>query len=72
MIGTLEAVETIKLLLGIGDPLIGRLLTYDALAQKFSEFALEPDPNCAYCAEGREFPGYIDYDGFCSAPSTST
>lgn len=66
VVGTLEAVETIKLLLGVGDPLVGRLLTYDALAQTFGEFELAADPACAVCADGREFPGYVDYEGFCS------
>ncbi|MCA8941579.1 MAG: molybdopterin-synthase adenylyltransferase MoeB [Planctomycetes bacterium] len=66
VIGTLEAVEAIKILLGIGDPLVGRMLHYDALQQRFTELRLEPDPDCAYCADGVEFPGYVDYDGFCS------
>ena len=67
VIGTLEAIETIKLLLGIGDPLVGRLLLYDALQQRFTELALAPDPACAYCGDGRPFPGYVDYEAFCSA-----
>lgn len=66
VVGTLEAVEAIKLLLGIGEPLIGRLLHYDALAQRFSEMSLAANPDCAYCGEGREFPGYVDYSEFCS------
>ena len=67
VIGTLEAIETIKILLGIGDLLVGRLLVYDALRQHFNELQVDPDPDCAYCAEGREFPGYIDYEQFCSS-----
>lgn len=51
VIGTLEAVETIKLLLGIGDPLVGRLLIYDALRANFMELRQQPDPNCACCAK---------------------
>jgi molybdopterin/thiamine biosynthesis adenylyltransferase/rhodanese-related sulfurtransferase len=66
VIGTLEAIETIKLLLGIGDLLVGRLLHYDALRQRFTELSLSPDPACAYCGEGRTFPGYVDYAAFCS------
>src|SRR6185503_16813464 len=66
VIGTLEAVETVKILLGIGDPLVGRLLHYDALRARFTEFALAPDPACAYCAPGARFPGYVDYEVFCS------
>ena len=67
VVGTLEAIEAIKLLLGLGDPLVGRLLHYDALRQRFTELQLEPDPNCAWCAEGADFPGYVDYEAFCSA-----
>jgi molybdopterin/thiamine biosynthesis adenylyltransferase/rhodanese-related sulfurtransferase len=65
VIGTLEAIETIKLLLKIGAPLIGRLLHYDALRQRFTELQLKPDPECAYCAPGAEFPGFVDYEAFC-------
>lgn len=67
IIGLLEAVETIKLLLDLGDPLVGRLLCYDALAGRFSEYALAADPDCAYCGEGQAFPGYTDYAAFCRA-----
>jgi molybdopterin/thiamine biosynthesis adenylyltransferase/rhodanese-related sulfurtransferase len=67
VVGTLEAVETIKVLLGIGDPLVGRLLHYDALRQRFTELALAPDPACKYCAPGAAFPGYVDYERFCAS-----
>jgi molybdopterin/thiamine biosynthesis adenylyltransferase len=67
-IGTLQAIETIKILLGIGDPLVGRLIQYDALRQRFTELNLRPDPECEYCAEGAEFPGYVDYEQFCTQP----
>jgi molybdopterin/thiamine biosynthesis adenylyltransferase/rhodanese-related sulfurtransferase len=70
-IGTLQAIETIKILLGIGDPLVGRLIQYDALRQRFTELNLRPDPGCEYCAEGAEFPGYIDYEQFCTQPPTT-
>jgi molybdopterin/thiamine biosynthesis adenylyltransferase/rhodanese-related sulfurtransferase len=70
VIGTLEAVEAIKLLLGLGDPLVGRLLHYDALRQRFTELALAPDPACRYCAPGATFPGYVDYEVFCSSRAT--
>jgi molybdopterin/thiamine biosynthesis adenylyltransferase len=66
VIGLLEAVETIKLILGIGDSLVGRLLAYDALGGHFREYRLSPDPNCHYCAKGKTFPGYVDYEEFCS------
>ncbi len=67
VVGLLEAVEAIKILLGSGDPLVGRLLHYDALSAKFSEFFLERDAECLYCADGTEFPGYADYEEFCAA-----
>jgi molybdopterin/thiamine biosynthesis adenylyltransferase/rhodanese-related sulfurtransferase len=54
VVGSLEAVETIKLLLGIGDPLIGRLLTYDALAQRFLELTIERNPDCPCCGDGAD------------------
>ncbi len=65
VIGLLQAIETIKLILGQGDPLYGRLLVYDALAATFRELKVRRDPLCAYCGDGRPFPGYIDYEGFC-------
>ncbi|RXZ43200.1 molybdopterin-synthase adenylyltransferase MoeB [Crenobacter cavernae] len=67
LIGLIEAVETLKLLLDIGDPLVGRLLCYDALKAEFTELELKPDPECAYCAAGSAFPGYVDYERFCHA-----
>jgi molybdopterin/thiamine biosynthesis adenylyltransferase/rhodanese-related sulfurtransferase len=66
IIGLLQASEAIKLLLGIGQPLVGRLLGVDALSMRFRETRLRPDPGCAVCASGRPFPGYIDYALFCS------
>ncbi len=69
VIGLLEAVETIKIILGIGDILIGRLLAYDALKATFHELKLRKNPECAYCRSGIEFPGFIDYEQFCAVPS---
>lgn len=66
IIGLLQANETIKLLLGIGQTLTGRLLHFDALGMRFREMRLRPDPDCAVCAADRTFPGYIDYPRFCS------
>ncbi|MCK8514815.1 molybdopterin-synthase adenylyltransferase MoeB [Methylonatrum kenyense] len=65
VIGLLQAVETVKLLLDVGEPLVGRLLFYDALAGRFQEMRMERDPECAYCGDGRSFPGYVDYQQFC-------
>lgn len=67
MVGLLQATEVLKLLLGIGEPLVGRLLTFDALAMRFRESRLAPDPACPLCAPARVFPGYVDYAAFCSA-----
>ena len=67
VIGLLQATEAIKLLLGIGDSLAGRLLQFDALAMRFQEMRLRPDPDCPVCAVGVPFPGYIDYARFCGS-----
>jgi molybdopterin/thiamine biosynthesis adenylyltransferase/rhodanese-related sulfurtransferase len=65
VIGLLQATEVLKLLLGVGAPLSGRLLHFDALAMRFRETRLPPDPDCPACAPGREFAGYMDYASFC-------
>lgn len=65
IVGLLQATEVLKLLLQLGDSLRGRLLGFDALAMRFRELRLPPDPDCPVCAAGREFPGYIDYAAFC-------
>ena len=67
IVGLLQATEAIKLLLGIGQPLAGRLLQFDALAMQFRQTRLAPDPDCQVCAPGRPFPGYIDYAAFCAS-----
>ncbi|MFY2764888.1 molybdopterin-synthase adenylyltransferase MoeB [Arenimonas sp. MALMAid1274] len=70
VIGLLQATEALKLLLGLGDSLAGRLLHFDALAMKFRETRLAPDPACPVCAPGRVFPGYSDDPLACaSAPA---
>ena len=65
VVGMLQATEAIKLILGVGEPLFGRVLMFDALAMRFHETRLAPDPECPVCAPGRAFPGYIDYTAFC-------
>ena len=67
VVGLLQATETIKLLLGLGDPLSGRLLHFDALSMRFRETRLLPDPECPVCAPGRPFPGYGDVAAACAA-----
>lgn len=69
VIGTIQAIETIKLILGIGTPLVGRLLTYDALDQEFTTLNLSSRIDCAACGDEAELPQIIDYDPTCSAPS---
>jgi molybdopterin/thiamine biosynthesis adenylyltransferase len=66
VIGLLQATEAIKLILGLGDLLVGRLLQFDALSMRFRETRLPADPDCPVCAPGRVFPGYIDYARFCA------
>ncbi|NIM70087.1 MAG: molybdopterin-synthase adenylyltransferase MoeB [Xanthomonadales bacterium] len=67
LVGTLQAAEAIKLLLGIGEPLVGRLLRIDVLGQRFAVSRLPADPQCALCRPGQAFPGYPDYEAFCAA-----
>jgi molybdopterin/thiamine biosynthesis adenylyltransferase/rhodanese-related sulfurtransferase len=69
IIGTLQATEAIKLILGQGDPLVGRLLTYDSLRMSFRTLKLRRDKNCPACGENPTIKEYIDYEGFCAAPS---
>ncbi len=64
-VGAMQATETIKLILGIGEPLIGRLLRYDALGMEFREFKLRKDPRCPVCGENATVTELIDYDEFC-------
>ncbi|MBB1087659.1 molybdopterin-synthase adenylyltransferase MoeB [Lysobacter sp. SG-8] len=66
LVGLVQATEALKLLLGIGEPLRGRLLQVDALSMRFRETRLGADPDCPVCAPGRPFPGYIDYAAFCA------
>jgi molybdopterin/thiamine biosynthesis adenylyltransferase/rhodanese-related sulfurtransferase len=66
-IGMLQATEAIKLILGIGAPLVGRLLCYDALAATFRELRLPRDPDCPGCGVLAGFPGYEDLEQHCSA-----
>ncbi len=65
IIGTIQALETIKLILGIGEPLIGKLLLFDALRMKFRELKLRKDPECPVCGENPTVKELIDYEAFC-------
>jgi molybdopterin/thiamine biosynthesis adenylyltransferase/rhodanese-related sulfurtransferase len=68
-IGTLQATEALKLILGIGEPLIGRLLLYDALAMRLEELHLKKNPNCKVCSDSPEITELIDYEAFCGVPA---
>ena len=65
IVGSIQAMETIKLILGTGDQLAGRLLLFDALAMKFRELKLRKNPNCPMCGEHRTITKLIDYYEFC-------
>jgi molybdopterin/thiamine biosynthesis adenylyltransferase/rhodanese-related sulfurtransferase len=70
VIGSLQANEALKLSLGIGEPLIGRLLMFDALAGSFTEISLRRDPDCPVCGENPTITDYIDYVEFCQGGTT--
>jgi sulfur-carrier protein adenylyltransferase/sulfurtransferase len=72
VVGSIQATEALKLALGIGDPLVGRLLLFDALAASFSEVSLRRDPACPVCGDSPTITEYIDYVEFCTGGSTST
>ncbi len=77
IVGTIQAAETLKLIIGKGQPLIGRLLLFDALAMKFRELKLRKNPDCPVCGTHRTVTKLIDYAEFCGirgeeAPSTVT
>ncbi len=69
VIGLLQATETIKLLLGIGEPLVGRMMTFDALAGEFSELRLYRDPHCPACGENAHPENLPTYAEFCAMPA---
>lgn len=71
VVGTLQATETIKVLTGIGQPLIGRLLLYDALAMQFRELRFARDPDCPICGQHPTITALIDYQEFCGLPAQS-
>jgi adenylyltransferase/sulfurtransferase len=65
IIGTIQATEAIKLILGVGDPLVGRFLIYDALKMRFRELKLRKDPDCPVCGTHPTVKALIDYEQFC-------
>lgn len=69
IIGTIQATEAVKLLTGIGEPLIGRLLLYDALRMKFRDITLSRDPECPVCGDAPTITTLVAYDQVCDVPS---
>jgi sulfur-carrier protein adenylyltransferase/sulfurtransferase len=67
VIGSLQANEALKLILGIGEPAIGRLLLFDALSARLDEVAIRRDPDCPVCGDNPTITQYIDYVEFCGA-----
>jgi adenylyltransferase/sulfurtransferase len=65
VVGTIQATEAVKLIIGQGDPLIGRLLLFDALKMKFRELKLRKDPKCPLCGTNKSITELIDYEFFC-------
>jgi adenylyltransferase/sulfurtransferase len=68
-IGSIQVNEAIKLITGIGDPAIGKLVIYDALELEWRKLRVRKDPSCALCGENPTVTGLIDYDNFCGAVS---
>ncbi|HET7356152.1 MAG TPA: adenylyltransferase/sulfurtransferase MoeZ [Nocardioidaceae bacterium] len=68
-IGSVQVNEAIKLLTGIGEPLLGQLLIYDALEMEYRKLPVRKDPNCAICGQNPTVTGLIDYESFCGAVS---
>ncbi|HEY9395586.1 adenylyltransferase/sulfurtransferase MoeZ [Nocardioides sp. NPDC006303] len=69
-IGSIQVNEAIKMLTGIGEPLVGKLMIYDALEMEYRKLKVRKDPNCALCGENPTVTDLIDYDAFCGAIST--
>ncbi|MEE2636822.1 MAG: molybdopterin-synthase adenylyltransferase MoeB [Acidobacteriota bacterium] len=72
VVGTLQATEAVKLILGAGEPLVGRFLLFDALKMRFRELKVRRDPDCPVCGDHPTVTSPIDYDQFCGvAPATA-
>jgi len=71
IIGVIQATEAVKWILGIGNPLVGRLVLYDALEMNFRELKIRRDPECPICGDRRTITDLIDYQQFCGIPSPS-
>ncbi len=71
IIGVMQAIEAIKLIIGIGEPLLGRLVHFDALKMKFREFKIRKDPKCPVCGDHPTVTELIDYEVFCGIPQAA-
>lgn len=69
LVALIQATETVKLVTGVGEPLYGRLLQYDALRMEFNEFRMRKDPKCPVCGDSPSVTELIDYAGFCGLPA---
>jgi adenylyltransferase/sulfurtransferase len=72
IVGSIQAVEAIKLITGVGDPLVGRLLLFDALDMEFTTVKLRWDPDCPVCGKSPTITELIDYDAFCGLAPNET
>ena len=72
VVGTLQATEAIKLILGVGESLVGRFLLFDALKMRFRELKVRKDPDCPVCGEHPTVTQLIDYEQFCGITQTAT
>ncbi len=72
VVGSLQATEAIKIILGIGDPLVGRLMHIDTMTMKVRTFNLRKDPECPLCGENPSVTELIDYEAFCGLPPEGT
>jgi adenylyltransferase/sulfurtransferase len=72
LVALVQATETVKIVTGMGQPLYGRLLQYDALRMEFNEFRLRKDPSCPVCGDAPSITELIDYEGFCGVPAAET
>ncbi len=68
IIGSLQANEAIKLITGVGEPLVGRLLLFDAQQTTFDEVSVQRDPTCPVCSDAPTITEYVDYVEFCAGP----
>jgi len=69
VVGVLQATEVVKLILGVGDSMVGRLLLFDALGMKFKELKLRKDPECVLCGPNPTVTELVDYQQFCGVPA---